>query len=812
MDDLFSREVPELLQRHFDVLGQGSGLSVAVIKERGYRSVLGAKELRERGFGRAQQRQLPGLLLPVWTPDGTNPLCAYRPDFPRVDARNRELKYEIPVGVSARLDVPPRCRPLLRDPAVPLWMSEGQKKGDALATHGLCTAVLLGVWNFKGRNELGGTVLLADFDLIAWNGRLVYIVFDSDLMRKKEVRAALDRLTEHLRRKGATVVPVYLPPGPDGRKVGVDDYLLAHSVAELEALAAAPRPEAKPAPPAIELLDEAPADLRRPLALIDGHAYAATWLWIKRTVTEALDRDGQVVRLDPPRVEKARALFVVRDDGVVLGPGEAQDLEDLGIEVILPEVPPDSKLWRARSVAAYRRGLRPDVADVFRRLVRAYDHFLDFGPSLGTQDQMCELSACFSLATWLAAAFTVLGYPWPNGDWGSGKTKWGTIWAMTSYLGTVLLSSATFAALRDLADYGAALLFDDAEGLANPKTADPLKRELLLAGNRRGAAVALKEPAPDGTWRTRWVDAYCPRGFTAIKLPDRVLLSRSIILPLVKTDDAERGNRDPADVARWPCDQRGLQDDLWSLGLWLLPEAERVWAELDAEVELVGRAFEPWRALIVVARLLERHGVQGLEGRIRALMRAYQKEKADLLEGDWTTLVIKALLETAFPGILERLASDTSDTSDTSDGLDEELTVSAAQIAETVKCLVAEEGDGEADWATPDRIGRIFSQLRLKKDRQSTKQRGRVRTITRRRILALARAYGALPTAGTPDQNAGAEPGRSSEAGDGPPTEQVSDVSNASVVSDWTDGEAEGSDADRESVVEDELEYAEWTR
>ena len=52
------------------------------------------------------------------------------------------------------------------------------------------------------------------------------IVFDSDSMTKPPVQKALERLTEHLQRKGALVNRVYLPPGKDGAKVGVDDYLL----------------------------------------------------------------------------------------------------------------------------------------------------------------------------------------------------------------------------------------------------------------------------------------------------------------------------------------------------------------------------------------------------------------------------------------------------------------------------------------------------------------------------------------------------------------------------------------------------------
>src|SRR5205823_8874166 len=114
---------------------------------------------------------------------------------------------------------------------------------------------LLGVWNFKGQNGLGGVTVLADFDYIAWNGRAVRIVFDNDVMRKPAVKAALDRLTAHLERKGASVRAVYLPAGPEK---GVDEYLRTHSVADLTALLDMPRPAPRAATPTIELLDEAP--------------------------------------------------------------------------------------------------------------------------------------------------------------------------------------------------------------------------------------------------------------------------------------------------------------------------------------------------------------------------------------------------------------------------------------------------------------------------------------------------------------------------------------------------------------------------
>ena len=98
---------------------------------------------------------------------------------------------------------------------------------------------------------------------------------------------------------------------------------------------------------------------------------------------------------------------------------------------------------------------------------------------------------------------------------------------------------------------------------------DADKKALLLAGNRRGATVSLKEPIADGAWKIRHVNAYCPRLFSAIELPDPVLLSRTIVIPLVRSADKTKMDREPSDYDTWPkgCVRGELVDDLWSMGL-----------------------------------------------------------------------------------------------------------------------------------------------------------------------------------------------------------------------------------------------------
>jgi hypothetical protein len=183
-----SNQYFSLSENHLKMLSIESGISDQMVQERGYRTLTSEGDLVQFGFSPAQRR-VPGLLIPRHTTDGKIGLHVYRPDNPRTyeDRSKREadglrpvkvLKYEIPKGAGVRVDCPPSCLKELRNPTTPLFITEGQKKADSLASQGACVIDLLGVWNFKGRNEFGGTTILADFDFIAWENRLVRIVFD----------------------------------------------------------------------------------------------------------------------------------------------------------------------------------------------------------------------------------------------------------------------------------------------------------------------------------------------------------------------------------------------------------------------------------------------------------------------------------------------------------------------------------------------------------------------------------------------------------------------------------------------------------
>jgi Domain of unknown function (DUF3854) len=186
-----------LAEQHEKMLLEESGISQKVVEARGYRTVETKSELKSLGFSERQCNK-PGLLIPVYSPTGDIATYQFRPDKPRIDKNGKSVKYETPSGSRMVLDVHPFAREMLGNPSVPLFITEGIKKGDALVSRKLCAVALLGVWAWRGRNDDGGLTALAEWDYVALNDREVYIVFDSDVMLKPQVHKAMVRLKAFL--------------------------------------------------------------------------------------------------------------------------------------------------------------------------------------------------------------------------------------------------------------------------------------------------------------------------------------------------------------------------------------------------------------------------------------------------------------------------------------------------------------------------------------------------------------------------------------------------------------------------------------
>jgi len=213
---------------------QVRAIDPAVAAERGYTTAPG--NLGQLGFSQTQAELGAGLLIPVHTVDGEVAYPLFRPDTPRRNDNGKAgPKYEVPAGQSLVIDAHPRIRHQLGNPTVPLLICESAPKADACISLGYVAISVNGVWGWRHTNEYDGKTIVPCFEKIALNGRRVVIAFDSDAWTNPDVADAVERLGRWHDRK-AKVLVLRIPPPPEDKKQGIDDFIA--SGGDLDALIA----------------------------------------------------------------------------------------------------------------------------------------------------------------------------------------------------------------------------------------------------------------------------------------------------------------------------------------------------------------------------------------------------------------------------------------------------------------------------------------------------------------------------------------------------------------------------------------------
>jgi DNA polymerase I-like protein with 3'-5' exonuclease and polymerase domains len=235
-----------MLPQHLEDLRR-SGLADATIDALHLESLDDPQAARQLLGWPVPGRLGPFLKFPFFEADGSvNGYARLKPDHPRTKD-NKLVRYESPKGQPNRAYIPPAVAALLADASKPLCLSEGEKKSAKATQEGFPCIGLVGVWGWQAkRDHQGGPRrLIADLAAVAWKGRPVYLVYDSDVAQKRDVEQARWNLAQVLSVKGAVVKIVELPAGPEGEKVGLDDFLVAQGAEAFRALletAQDPRP------------------------------------------------------------------------------------------------------------------------------------------------------------------------------------------------------------------------------------------------------------------------------------------------------------------------------------------------------------------------------------------------------------------------------------------------------------------------------------------------------------------------------------------------------------------------------------------
>jgi len=214
-----------LLPHHLAELHQ-SGLSDETIHAAGIKSetnhVKIALLLNRKKWPRTYG---PALLYPYFDMSGNVVLWRVKPDnAPKENGKPK--KYLQPTGAAIRAYFPPGMNGELQDAERVIVVTEGEKKTLAGWQAGVTTIGLSGVDCWHGKKC---SALIPDLEQIPWNNRRVFVCFDSDAAQNENVVANEKLLAAVIKSRGAQVKIVRIPSGPNGEKVGLDDFLVANN-------------------------------------------------------------------------------------------------------------------------------------------------------------------------------------------------------------------------------------------------------------------------------------------------------------------------------------------------------------------------------------------------------------------------------------------------------------------------------------------------------------------------------------------------------------------------------------------------------
>lgn len=229
-------------------------ISSAIAGARGYRSISGV-EAKDYGFP-----AIAGLLIPSYGTQGEIERFQLRPHAPPIDpATGKPRKYLWPAGSRQSIDVPPASLATLRDVDIPILITESPLKADAILTalarldlkRTFCVIAVAGVYGWRSDG-----MPLSDHGDIPWRRktgdritfhRRVFLVFDSDTATNPNVARARWEYAQFLRRRGASVQYIDVPPDRGGGKQGIDDALAAGHDLHAMIEGASPAPDIMPA-------------------------------------------------------------------------------------------------------------------------------------------------------------------------------------------------------------------------------------------------------------------------------------------------------------------------------------------------------------------------------------------------------------------------------------------------------------------------------------------------------------------------------------------------------------------------------------
>lgn len=636
-------------------------------------------------FGIRYSGNLDGLIFPYYSPITNKRRTArLRRDFPSMKDGKPEDKYIGPYGDRRCLFFTPCCAAALPDTTIPVIISEAEKSAlafmaHAQRTHRPCLAIATGgCWSFRGRigivedakgqrfEEKG---VLPDFALVKWTDRKVIIAYDADTATNPKVRAARWALAAELTARGAVVHFAQLPQvkncsGPDDIAGTCGDAVLTAILDNAVLFPDAARADAtttldsiETAFPTTAVTPEEIKTLYATLALIDDSDIRGL----------LISRAAKLLR---GIVAKADIIAAVKRQRGMLAKDRAAIQE------------------QARVAAVVHTTVDPQT------LIRSLENFFEERVFLPAGAPL--LLAFFVLLTWTFELFDSCPYLlFESATVECGKT---TILSLLEQVcaraqrGAALTEATLF---RIVADSTPTLLIDEAESLEGSSERANALKVVAHEGYKRGAQVprCLAE-----TGQIQWFPVYCPKVLAAIGGLSGPLLSRSIVVHMVRAPKTciRKSTREKA-IKR---DAAPLREMLESYSMQYRAQLSQLYEnEPDAGYwpSITNREAELWGGMLIHAR------VAGplFESELLQVFETFTRGKRAIQAEDWQIGRTIALCEAVRQTVTERFIPGS---------LLEQLEDSEAWVSTFAKA--------KDDKAKAARIGRFLQSFRLKRIRE----------------------------------------------------------------------------------------------
>lgn len=207
---MVTNETLSLAPHHLKDL-RNSGLSDITIIEASIKSVLPNEIRKKLGFdvlGLQSMYEIP------YNDEYSRFRVFYDENIKHLKDYQKRPKYLTGKNSGNHLYIPHKVKPILTDISIPLYITEGEKKALKAVQEGLYCIAISGLWNWKVKDK---DDLIPDFDLLALDGRIIYLVPDNDWLEpdgngdRKNLSQAVDRLACKLIERGAKVSWIELP-------------------------------------------------------------------------------------------------------------------------------------------------------------------------------------------------------------------------------------------------------------------------------------------------------------------------------------------------------------------------------------------------------------------------------------------------------------------------------------------------------------------------------------------------------------------------------------------------------------------------